>query len=73
MITVYPVQPITVAAAALPANASQELAGQLQRTADLLERMLLELRTQSLLLVQLNQPSADDPETVAEDARLALQ
>ena len=72
MIQVYPVQPIMVSASALPVNAAAEVAGQLQRAADLLERVLSELRVQTLVLGQLNQPRPDDPEQLSEDARLSL-
>ncbi len=63
MITVYPPLPIAV-----PTGASLELAGQLQRCADLLEAVLTQLHVANLLLSQLGQARTDDPFTIATDA-----
>jgi hypothetical protein len=70
-ITVFP--PIQSATAGLPPNASQELNGQLQRVADLMEASLLELRVISTSIAQLNDGSGIDPEQLRSDASLAAQ
>jgi hypothetical protein len=63
MIQIFPIQPITVGA--LPPSAPVELAGQLQRCADALERLVLQTQVNGLLLSQLSQPLTDDPDTLA--------
>lgn len=68
-ITIFP--PIaSAAAAALPPNASQELNGQLQRMADTMENVLLELRVISTEIAQLNDGTGIDPEELRVDASL---
>lgn len=52
----------------LPSNAAQETTGQLQRIADLMEAMLLELRTQTLVIASLNQATPEDPTQLRNDA-----
>ncbi|OLD92628.1 MAG: hypothetical protein AUG84_00795 [Chloroflexi bacterium 13_1_20CM_4_66_7] len=58
---------------ALPPNAAQETAGQLQRVADLLEAMLLELKVISASIVQLGQPVQDGPDQLRDDITLQIQ
>jgi hypothetical protein len=70
-ITIFP--PIQSATAGLPPNASQELNGQLQRVADLMEASLLELRVISTSIAQLNDGSGIDPEQLRSDQSLAAQ
>jgi len=59
--------------AALAPNAAQEVAGQLQRMADLMEAMLLELRVISASIVQLGQPVQDGPDVLRDDLSLQIQ
>jgi hypothetical protein len=70
-ITIFP--PIQSATAGLPPNAAQELNGQLQRVADTLEAVLLELRVVSTSLALLNDGTGIDPEQLRSDASLAAQ
>lgn len=80
-ITIYPIptQTVTlsgsviVSASALPANAAQEMAGQLQRVADLMESVLLELKVVSTELAQLNDGAPIDPEQLRSDPALSAQ
>ena len=51
----------------------QESSGQVQRTADLLEAILMELRTHSVLLASLSQPMTDDPDLIRGDMNSSLQ
>ena len=60
-------------ASALPPNAAQESAGQAQRTADLLEAILLELHVISASIVQLGQPVQDGPDVLRDDINLHMQ
>jgi hypothetical protein len=71
-ISIFP--PISSAAAAtLAPNASQELNGQLQRVADLMEGALLELRVISTSIALLNDGAGIDPEQLRSDQNLASQ
>lgn len=54
----------------LPANAALEVAGQLQKIADFLERILAQEIVNGCLLTQLSQPYCDDPFTISEDPML---
>lgn len=60
-------------ASALAPNAAQETAGQLQRVADLLEAVLLELKVISTSIVQLGQPCQDGPDVLRDDLNLLMQ
>ena len=60
-------------AAALAPNAAQEAAGQLQRLADLMEAVLLELHVISASIVQLGQPVQDGPDVLRDDINLQVQ
>jgi len=51
----------------------QESTGQIQRIADLLEAVLMELRTHSVLMASLNQPMTDDPDLIRGDMNSSLQ
>lgn len=64
--------PVNVSSApvALAPNAPQEMAGQLQRTADLMEQVITELRVISMCLVQLSQPQIDCIEALRADANV---
>lgn len=64
--------PMSVAALPLPTGAPTENAGQLQRVADLLELILLELRVNTALLAQGNQPQTDDVDRIRGDINLSL-
>lgn len=57
----------------LAPNASQENAGQLQRIADLMESMLVELRVCSTLLQQQGQAVVDDADRLRNDINMLLQ
>lgn len=79
-ITIFPPIPITATATisgvvqtALPPNAAQELNGQVQRIADLMENVLLELRVLSAEVAQLNDGLPIDPEQLRSDTSLAAQ
>lgn len=77
-ITIYPPIPIQatisgVLQTALPPNAAQETAGQLQRIADLMENVLLELKVLSAEVAQLNDGVSIDPEQLRSDPTLAAQ
>lgn len=77
-ITIFPPIPISatvsgVVQTALPPNAAQELNGQLQRIADLMENVLLELKVLSTEVAQLNDGVSIDPEQLRSDAALAAQ
>jgi hypothetical protein len=62
-ITIFPpIVSTVVAPSVLPPNASQELNGQLQRMADLMEASLLELRVISTSIAMLNDGSGFDPD-----------
>jgi predicted RecA/RadA family phage recombinase len=64
------VQPVSLAAIPLPVNASLEMAGQVQRIADFMELVLLELRVISHTITQLGQPVQDGPEQLRNDPTL---
>jgi len=71
-ITIFP--PIQSAAAlALAPNASQELNGQLQRVADLMDAVLVELKVISTEISFLNDGSDIDPEQLRSDASVDTQ
>lgn len=77
-ITIYPPIPISasitgVVQSTLPPNAAQEMAGQLQRIADLMESVLLELKVVSTVIAQLNDGVPIDPEQLRSDPALAAQ
>jgi len=72
-ITIFPPIPSITTSTTLATNASQELNGQLQRVADLMEASLLELRVISTSIAQLNDGSGIDPEQLRSDASLAAQ
>jgi hypothetical protein len=59
--------------AALPANAAQELNGQMQRVADFMEAALLELKVISTSIALLNDGAGIDPEQLRSDASLSNQ
>jgi len=56
----------------LPPNAAAENTGQLQRIADLMEAVLLELRVLSATVQTLGQPVQDGLEQLREDLQIAL-
>jgi hypothetical protein len=60
-------------AVTLPPNAAQETTGQLQRIADLMEALLMEVRTHTFILANLNQPVSEDPDRIRADLNLSLQ
>lgn len=68
-----PVAVSSVGQIPLAANAAVESVGNLQKVADTLEAVLLELRVHSALLTQLQQPMSDGPEQLREDLNLSLQ
>lgn len=74
-ITIYPIPPqtVTINPQPLAPNAAQELNGQLQRIADLMENVLLELKVVSTEIAQLNDGAGIDPEQLRSDASLAAQ
>lgn len=75
-ITIYPPIPISISGvvqSTLAPNAAQELNGQLQRIADLMEKVLLELRVLSTEIAQLNDGAGIDPEQLRSDQALASQ
>jgi hypothetical protein len=53
-------------------NNALETAGQLQRCADLLERILAQLQINGMITSQFNQPKVDDPLQLASDMTLNL-
>lgn len=57
----------------LASNASQELNGQIQRMADLLEAVLVELRTMNVIISGLNHPVADSLEVIRSAINNSLQ
>lgn len=57
---------------ALPPNAALESAGQIQRMADLLEAILVEMRVLSTLVSQQSQPVVDDAEKLRGDLNLVI-
>lgn len=57
---------------ALPLNAAQELNGQIQRLADLMENALLELKVISTEIAQLNDGAGIDPDQLRSDVILAI-
>jgi hypothetical protein len=56
---------------ALPANAAQEMNGQLQKLTDFMESALVELRVISTSIAQLNDGSGIDPDDIRSDPLLA--
>jgi DNA repair ATPase RecN len=72
-ITIFPPIPSITTSTTLATNASQELNGQLQRVADLMEASLLELRVISTSIAQLNDGSGIDPEQLRSDVSLPNQ
>jgi hypothetical protein len=64
---------IEVSSSALPTNAAQEMAGQLQAVADVLEQVLIEIRVTNALLSGLSQARPDDPELIRSDLINSLQ
>jgi hypothetical protein len=64
---------VAVSSSALPTNAAQEYAGQLQRVADFLELLLIEHRVTNVLLSNLSQPRSDNPELIRSDLINSLQ
>jgi hypothetical protein len=69
-ITIFPPIPTAAVSAVLPPNAAQELNGQLQRIADLMESTLLELKVISTSIALLNDGPCIDPEQLRSDANL---
>lgn len=71
-ITIYPVPPqaVTINPQPLAPNAAQEIGGQLQKIADTMELVLLELRVLSTLFSQINDPIQDDPDQIRSDPTL---
>lgn len=61
-----------VSMAAPPTGAAIENAGQIQRQADLLEAILIELRVLTTLVSQQSQPSVDDAEKLRSDINLSI-
>ena len=64
---------IEVSGSALPTNAAQEMAGQLQRVADVLMQVLIEIRVTNALLSGLSQARTDDAELIRSDFINSLQ
>jgi len=56
----------------LAPNAAQESAGQMQRVADLLEAVLVELRIVTIQLGQQGQPRVEDAEALRADLNLSI-
>jgi hypothetical protein len=72
-ITIFPPIPTAATAAVLAPNAAQELNGQLQRVADTMEAVLLELKVISTSIALLNDGAGIDPEQLRSDAMLPTQ
>jgi hypothetical protein len=64
---------VSVSSIPLASNTALELGGQIQRVADLMEAVLLELRVHSTMIASLAHPQPEDPERIRSDMNLTLQ
>lgn len=67
------VTPWPVSMPAIPVGSPPENNGNLERLADTMELVLVELRTISVILSQTDQPHTDDVDKLRDDVRLSIQ